>query len=127
MLIGELKWLAGYLEGEGYFVVYRQKGRKHPQCHIGVHSTDRDVIQKVARLIGGKVYGPYAPSRTNFVGSKPRHVTQVYGTKAQRLAKQLLSYMGKRRAAKIRHLLSIKVATFPNLARDPATGRTVAV
>ena len=120
-------WLAAYLEGEGTFNLYIQSGRKRPQVRVAVSSSDLDVLERAARIMASNVYGPYTPSQTHSLGKKSRWVAQVHGQRAQALMAELLPHMGQRRSARIRECLAVQVAEFPNLARDPATGRTVIV
>jgi hypothetical protein len=123
----ELVWLAGWLEGEGSFTVYTQAGRTRPQVQVQASSTDRDVVEHAARVMGVKVHGPYAPSCSNFLAKKQRYMVKLYGKPAQDLCEQLLPLMGERRSARIKELLAIPVATFPNLSRDSRTGRMIPV
>lgn len=48
----ETAWLAGLLEGEGYFGTINSwvSGRCYRYPRIGVNMTDRDVIDRVATL-----------------------------------------------------------------------------
>lgn len=59
----ELHWLAGWLEGEGSFVVTSgvspRNGKRYPRIRINGVSTDHDVLRHVQRLAGGTVNGPY--------------------------------------------------------------------
>jgi hypothetical protein len=45
----EVAWIAGLLEGEGHFA---------PKAII-VNMTDRDVLERLAALTGGRLNGPY--------------------------------------------------------------------
>lgn len=89
-------WLAGLLEGEGCFAFYGTP-------RISVSMTDRDVIDRVAHLMGATLISerrdPRKPTH------KTQYVTQVAGTRAHRLMRDLLPLMGARRAARIREVL----------------------
>lgn len=47
----EIAWIAGLFEGEGSFCFHKGRARS-----IQISSTDRDVLEKVERVLGGKVY-----------------------------------------------------------------------
>lgn len=94
----EIAWVAGILEGEGYFGVRRTR---YNQVDITVNMTDEDVIRRLAELTGvGKVYGPYPGV------NKPR-----WDWKVQKfndcidLAKTVLPWMSVRRTEQIQALL----------------------
>ena len=93
----DLYWLAGLLEGEGYF----QLSGTGRSLLVGVAMTDLDAIEKTQRLIeGAPIRGYLLKSRKTFWR------TQVYGAKAAGLMMTLYLLMGVRRRAKIRELLS---------------------
>ncbi len=54
-------WAAGTIEGEGSIVFTNVKGRTlSRRCEIVVSMTDKDVIQKLHRVLGvGTMCGPY--------------------------------------------------------------------
>jgi hypothetical protein len=62
----ELAWLAGWLEGEGSFVVTSGKSprndKRYPRIRINATSTDLDVLEHVKTLAGGRINGPYKSS-----------------------------------------------------------------
>lgn len=91
----DLIWLAGLLEGEGTFDLH--KGR---YARIRISMTDRDVLGRAAHLMGGRVRMTlHAP------GLKPMFHTEVTGTRAEGIMRELLPYMGARRSAKIGEIL----------------------
>lgn len=95
-----LDWLAGLLEGEGCFCL--TQGSKKPVIKLSM--TDRDVVEKAARWMGGCSVRSYRrpswkPSR------KTMHCTERHGPQAIALMKALLPRMGERRSAKIEELL----------------------
>jgi hypothetical protein len=58
--IHDRAWLAGFLEGEGFFSCQVRAG--YGRIMIGVTSTDRDVVERLARLVPrSRIYGPYTP------------------------------------------------------------------
>jgi hypothetical protein len=94
-----LLWLAGLLEGEGWFGERRGKDRS-PRPMIALKMTDRDVVERVAGLFGGmavtKIPGYY---------KQDQFVTRVTSHKALSIMRQILPYMGKRRSKTIEMLL----------------------
>lgn len=50
--ISEIAWAAGLLEGEGSFIMSDRA------ITIAVNMVDRDVIERIASLLGGQAYGP---------------------------------------------------------------------
>jgi hypothetical protein len=92
----DLRWLAGWLEGEGCFSICRYG----PE--IAAASTDEDVAREVATLFGVAVSGPH----TNGDGNKPIWRTTLRSTRAADLMRQLLPAMrGQRRRKKIEWVL----------------------
>ena len=72
----ELSWLAGWLEGEGTFVVTSGKGpngKRYPRIRVNASSTDRDVLEHVQRISGGIINGPYQGSG-RFPNGKPVYI-----------------------------------------------------
>jgi hypothetical protein len=98
---GDVMWLAGLLEGEGWF------GRNHYVTPtIKVSMTDRDVIARVAALFGNAVTverRPVDPRRPN---AKQQWSTTIYGHRAVAWMRVLLPHMGSRRSARISELLA---------------------
>jgi len=93
-----LEWLAGLLEGEGYFgrTYAREGGRRRPTIILGM--TDRDVVDRAASLIGSAVWETPIPKK----GNKVPFRTERAGIHATELMIALLPLMGKRRQQQIR-------------------------
>ena len=99
----ELAWVAGFLEGEGFFWIQRSK-KGFYRLGLGVTSTDKDVLERLQHLIpGSRIQGPY---KQHGLGTKP-HCRWVLGMRgpAVQLLKELRPLMGQRRAARIDELL----------------------
>lgn len=69
---------------------------------MALGSTDKDVVDEFARIVGGKVYGPYRPN-----GKKtPASYKDIYQWKIQNtltchaLLRRFWPYLGERRRAK---------------------------
>ena len=93
----EIAWLAGWLEGEGCFSL---TSGSSPTITVAV--TDKDVIERAAKLVGGK-----ASPIKKYKG----HVKQVYriglhGQKAIDVMTAILPHMGERRGTKISEILN---------------------
>jgi len=98
----DIAWLAGILEGEGSFWMSTNhvggKVYRYPKVVVGM--TDRDIIERVAGLIGGSVYDmPRQPGR------KAAFRAQVSGVKAAEWMRRLYPWLGERRRAKIDEIL----------------------
>lgn len=101
----DLAWLAGLLEGEGYFGTIRNHvgGKVYPYPRVGVTMTDRDVIARVAALWSVKVnvVRPYGVSK------KTSYRVQIIGRRAAEMMLLLYAMMGTRRRAQIDGALGI--------------------
>ena len=98
----DIYWLAGLLEGEGCFFTSYQSNKpkyKYPRILLGM--TDRDVIEKAAKILGGTVY---------LVGEKKNrkrvwYVSVARTHQAVGWMMTLYSLMGERRKLKIKECL----------------------
>jgi hypothetical protein len=101
----ELHWLAGLLEGEGSFTLEHRSRRKHlpPKVRVSVATTDKDVAEKVASILGQKVQGPYDYTKPNgHLGNKQTYRVQEQSVpKAIGLMFTLYPLMSKRRQNRI--------------------------
>lgn len=97
----ELFWLAGILEGEGYFGL-RSDDRKTVQ--LKVEMTDEDIVLRIAHIVGKVTSKHYDLS---YVSRKDkRHVSDtcilaLYGKDAAKIMKLIVPFMGQRRRKKI--------------------------
>jgi len=96
----ETAWLAGLLEGEGYFSFSLRKttGAKYP-C-ITLSMTDEDVVRKAASVMGTGVTERY-PETWKAKGWSKQWRTRAYGEKALEILTQIRPYMGNRRGSVI--------------------------
>ena len=93
----ELHWLAGLLEGEGCFTVYKPEKNNYPVCAIQIAMTDKDVMDRVHKLIGGH----YSPYQATCKGKPTKTAYKIHLTNRREIAKlgaKLLPLMGERRA-----------------------------
>lgn len=101
----DIAWLAGILEGEGYFELsksgYGKYLDRYQILRIGVTMSDQDVIIRAKNILGApSVQGPYL--RKHF---KPLYRTQVSGPLAIQWMMTLYVFMGARRREKIREII----------------------
>jgi hypothetical protein len=103
----ETAWLAGFLEGEGYFAINYQPNAKNPRLlyeRIAITSTDRDVLEHVKELIGsGGIVGPLRVRKSTHT---PTHQYMATGSFARNAMMKILPLMHKRRADRIRRVLA---------------------
>lgn len=103
MELVDLAWLAGLLEGEGYFCAASGGNNTKPLPRIVLSMCDEDIVQRAATLMNSKASPPQMfPSRPN---NKPICTTTKTGREAADLMIQLLPFMGARRAAQISAVL----------------------
>jgi len=71
------KWVAGLFEGEGSITASfdKHQNRFYPKLTIG--TTDKDVLEKLVKIVGfGKFHGPYK-RKSNSFGKKPIYFFQL--------------------------------------------------
>ncbi|HVS85645.1 MAG TPA: LAGLIDADG family homing endonuclease [Gaiellaceae bacterium] len=107
----ELAWAAGLFEGEGHFTVRQRGPRWRALLEIGVTSTDRDVIERFAAIVGtGNV-------RERDRLARPHWKRQFYwttsGHAAHRVADMLLPMLSERRRARHAEIAAIVAASQP--------------
>jgi hypothetical protein len=93
----DLYWLAGILEGEGYF--YSQTD-KYP-LGIAVEMTDLDIIERICKLLKTK----YCCPKKREEHHKQSYKVVLRGKKAIAVMILLLPMMGERRSEKIRECI----------------------
>lgn len=68
-----------------------------------VWSTDKDVLVRLQTILGGRVYGPYAPKG---LGKKPIWTWLLQSVEEiKAVCAQLLPWLGERRSQDMRHAL----------------------
>lgn len=97
-------WAAGLFEGEGCVSIKRTPyGRVNVRVSIG--STDRDVLEKFARVFGGRVLGPYEKKP----GRKPLYYWGVGGyASLKRIFAAFEPYLGDRRRARFLEVMAME-------------------
>lgn len=97
--MGEIHWLAGYLEGEGSF--YR-RDTKYGSMQVRAHSTDRESLEKCLKFFGGKLYGPYHSGKKT---EKEYWQWSTAGPRALGIALTLYSLLSPRRQGQIETMI----------------------
>lgn len=87
--IKDIAWLAGILEGEGWFGLHR---KKHPS--ISVLMTDKDIIVRASNLMKSNIYTV-----------KNAWVTQLSGAHAIQWMMTLYPFFGERRREAVRMVI----------------------
>jgi hypothetical protein len=103
-----IQWLSGYLEGEGSFIYTNT-------LQVSVQSTDKDIVEKVAKLFGKKNIGSYDPNkyekkkivRGNSVKTRRKRIyyIAVHGIRAYKILQKIYKYMGQRRKKQINRII----------------------
>lgn len=103
----EIAWIAGIIEGEGTFGL-RHNGRKTSKKlypFLEIDMTDKDVIEKLNKLIGGHIY-VYERGKDGDLGKKSVYRVAIASKhELEPLLKSILPMMGIRRKEKILTLL----------------------
>lgn len=93
-------WAAGIFEGEGSIVINNNCLR------LQVKMTDRDVIERLQRTLGGSMYGPYQASQLCEDGSlrKPAWVWNSDSTDPRAILAGLWPWLGERRRQRVQEV-----------------------
>lgn len=103
----ESSWLAGLLEGEGYF------GRNGNCPNVALRMTDKDVVDTAATIMRGNVYS--APGRND--RCKTSYRVAVFSDTAIEVMNRILPHMHSRRRERVRELLEIATHPMPRKRR----------
>lgn len=106
----DILWLAGLLEGEGTFDAHRGK---YPRIRLAM--TDRDVVGHAATLMDTKLRLSLHPAPV-----KATWHSEISGSRAAEIMREILPHMGARRSAKIAEILG--VVAFPAQAAGSKPG-----
>lgn len=107
ILLLDIAWLAGILEGEGSFMLKTKRGF-NGTISISLQMTDKDIVDRCAKILNTKVYGPYISKQTKLDGSskKETYLLNVFGSNAASWMMTLFSFLGIRRQEKVIELLN---------------------
>jgi hypothetical protein len=99
----DIYWLAGFLEGEGWFFC-----KPGSTCTVGVCSTDEDMIVRAASILGCKPNGPYSNGASKSgVPHKPKWQAYKCSAGAAGWMMTLYPQMSSRRRKAIRDALAV--------------------
>ena len=96
----EIAWLAGFMEGEGYFAITTQ-GYPKIQCA----STDEDTLWKLYELLGVGTLNVHNEAGYRSQNRRACYILDVVGSQAVPVMEAILPYMCSRRADKIRGII----------------------
>ena len=97
-------WLAGLLEGEGYFQITKSRPNNPTQVLIRLSMTDKDVVEKAAKLLNN------VPINEKAKTTERKTIYAISLTKRDEVEKvllQILPYMGSRRTQRIHECLKV--------------------
>lgn len=99
-MVSTLYWIAGLLEGEGYF----SNGGSGGSASIELQMNDKDVVEQYCKVTGSKLYGPYKHKRGDSYDA-PHWRGGLHGIEAISLMSLIYPIMGERRQARISEVL----------------------
>ena len=95
----ELGWVAGLLEGEGCF-------HGGTRTKVTLQMTDRDTVERLASLVEGASEIWTITPKGDRAGNRIMYAVAISGYAAIRLMELVFPHMSRRRAAKIREIIS---------------------
>jgi hypothetical protein len=112
-----LYWLAGILEGEGFFGMITDwtGGKVYRYPRIGVGMTDKDVIDRISPIFGNKTHTIPAPGNSH--GYLTAYRAIIVGRSAAEWMRTLYPLMGQRRKHQIDTTLAEYDAIEPTSVR----------
>ena len=107
----EWAWVAGLLEGEGCFGVYKgtrhTNGKPYENLVLQVRMSDKDVLEKLHRLVQAGTLRE-SPLHEDMLGNKPMWVWRTGASEAvERILSICLPWFGQRRTAKAKEVLAV--------------------
>lgn len=106
----EIAWIAGLLEGEGYFGIDNRsinrykKSNAPPSCYIRISMTDQDVIVKLANMLGKKNFQSGVPTK----GGKTEYILQIADKKTlMYLLPRIQVHLGQRRKERVQECINL--------------------
>lgn len=95
----DIYWVSGILEGEGCFTLRNSTGACRKIPVISVPMTDKDVMDRVAKITNSKCYGPYKRP------GKDMYRIDMVAFKAVQWMMTVYTVMGHRRKGRILEIL----------------------
>ena len=99
----DFAWLVGLLEGEGCFTLNGSWNNKQP-C-ILLQMTDKDIVDKASRILGGNGFVFGRERKGDTYGKKIMYRYAISSTLAIFWMKSLLPHMGERRQKQIKYII----------------------
>ena len=99
----EYAWLAGLLEGEGYFQITKPRPNHPTQVLIRLSMTDKDVVEKAANLLKVSINSKAETSEKKTIYS----FTLSRRDDVEKTLIQILPHMGSRRSKKINECIDV--------------------
>lgn len=96
-------WLAGLLEGEGYFQITKPRPNNPIQVLIRLSMTDKDVVEKAANLLNVPINCKAKTSEKKTIYS----ISLSRRDDVEKVLLQILPHMGSRRSQKIEECLEV--------------------
>jgi len=95
----DLNWIAGFLEGEGYF-----RRRRSYESSVGASQKDIEALVKLQKFLGGTLRLDF--NHKNKMGEDLYiYHWEVYGRRAKSVCSLIYKYMSKRRQIQIDNML----------------------
>lgn len=108
----ETAWIAGLFEGEGTITIYQKRPTHSPSVSIRIEMVDKDVLEKVQRIVGGKTK-LLNRSREN---CKPTYRWSLDSREhSLEFLQRVFPHLGERRS--LRALEAIKILSKPKYSR----------
>lgn len=95
----DIGWVAGFLEGEGYFGMSNSES-----LFINASQVQLDPLERLQRLLGGKITGPYKPCGSS--NGNPYHRWHSGPKLGAQVMMTIYPFMSPKRQASIRKCLS---------------------
>jgi hypothetical protein len=100
----DASWLAGLLEGEGYFQITKPRHHHPTQVVIRLSMTDKDVVERAAKLLNN------VPINEKAKTTERKTIYAISLSKRDEVEKvllQILPHMGNRRTQRINECLDV--------------------
>lgn len=124
MTESEIAWAAGLFEGEG--TVYAKRTRSGRQWHAAlfVTSTDRDVVEKFAHLVGASIYERPTESAGHY-GKLPVFTARInQSERSLEIADLFAPWLGERRLDQIAEAKRRVLSSLPDGRKDGTAWET---
>jgi hypothetical protein len=99
MTIKDIAWIAGLLEGEGYFHI----NKFSPSIDLGM--TDFDIVARAAKVLGAKPPKVYYYKKAEQKHWKPHWKTSIHSALAVGWMMTIYSFLGERRQQRVREVI----------------------